>query len=474
MNCSRRFFIGGVGAALGDWALPASAFAAPDAPSLRFGVISDVHIGGRKEAPERLRFTLKWMEAHGVEAVLCAGDIAHTGLIRQMEEFAAIWHSVFPDGKASDGRKVELMISTGNHDIAANWVKLSDAEARARKFCYRDNPQRIWDRLFGETWDLVWRKEVKGFTFIGAQWQTLDPPIERYMKEHAKEIDPARPFFFCQHGHPQGTCHRGLADCFDDGRAVRALSPFPNAVAFTGHSHCTLADERAVWQGAFTSIGAGCLHEGGYNFDYANAGAFWHPSGKKHLMRPLNDPDAWGGDPQGGCFEVVDVYADRLVVRRRSSVCDLPIGPDWIVPVPSRKGAPFDFAVRAATRSAPQFAKDAAVKVAVCPKGHPLENAAHAGEPCVHVSFPNARPVDGCRAFEYVVTAAVDGKPLRKLRFMAAGGARPEARSDLPTDCLFAAKDLPADREIVFSVVPRECFGKEGRPLVSAPIRLGT
>ena len=465
MNISRREFAGGLLAAGGFWALPGCHLSDEKTPHLRFGVISDIHIGGRKAAQKRLRFALRRLAAQNVDAVLSPGDITHSGLIREMEEFASIWNETFTNGRGPDGREVKLLIATGNHEAAATWVKGAPEWRAANVLSERDNFPRVWERLFHEKWELVWKREVKGYSFIGAQWRTLNPPLEAFMAEHGKELDPTKPFFFCQHAHPLGTCHKGFTTVFDDGKAGRALKAFPNAVAFTGHSHATLADERAVWQGTFTSIGAGCLHEGGATFSYDNISAHWHPDSLKHLMGALNDPEAWGGDPDGGCFEMVDVFSDHLRVQRRSSVWDLPIGPDWLVPLPATAKGPFDFGTRMASRQAPAFAADATVTVEDCPAGHPLEGKKHRGEPCVYVSFPAAKPVGGCRVFDYVVTAIADGKPVKTLTIFAPDAVLPEAKAGRRGECLFARKYLPTGHEITFSIIPRECFGKAGRPL---------
>jgi len=463
MMTTRRGFLGL--AACGGFLLPKDVFGALGKPIMTFGVISDVHIGGRTASPVRLETALRWLGAHKADAVLSPGDIAHSGLIKEMEGFAAIWYKVFPNGRRADGEPVKLMISTGNHDAAATWIKGTPAWREANVLAHGDNFSRVWERLFHDTFELVWRREVKGVTFMGAQWPSLNPKLEAYMAEHGAEFDPSKPFFHCQHQHPRYTCH-GAYSCGDDaGQSVRAFAKFPNAVVFSGHSHCTIADERAVWQGAFTSVGAGCLHEGGLAFDYDNCTAKWHPSFRTKLMKPLNDPEAWGGDPDGACFEFVEVYSDHIVVHRRSSVYDAAIGPAWAIPIPAKTGGVYDFAKRHGTRSAPQFAADAKLKVEVCPKGCDAESKARAGEPCVRVTIPAARTVDGCRVFTYGIRATADGKEVASGKVFAAGFSLPETEADRPTDWLVALKDLPAGKDILFTVEPRECFDMAGRAI---------
>lgn len=291
------------------------------------------------------------------------------------------------------------------------------------------------------------------------------------MKENAATFDPAKPFFYCQHEHPNGTCHGRTSKSANSQEVIRALAAFPNAVAFSGHSHLAISDERAVWQGAFTSIGAGCIHEGAAGFAYDNVSAFWHPSGRKNLMASLADPKSWGGDAKGGGCELVEVFDDHLVVHRQSVTFGCPIGLAWIVPIPAKKDGPFDFAKRAAQHAVqgavPQFAAGAKIAAKFCPNGHALESAVHKGEPCVYVTFPRAKTMKGSRVFDYIVEAyADDGKPVVR-NLIAAGFAYPEENADIPGECLFSATELPSDKPIRFTVTPRDSFGLSGKPLVA-------
>ena len=239
MKVSRRGFVGGA-LAFGAF----GAFGASGAePRLKFGVMSDVHIGSKPDAEATAEKALRWFASENVDAVLCPGDIAHSGLIQELEKFAAVWRRVFPGGRRPDGGRVELMISTGNHDVdgwSGRWNGFSEEQMDARRFNWKDNPVRTWRRLFGQEWSLVWRREVKGYTFIGSQWSSLNPPIVDYFREHAADLRGDRPFFYCQHAHPKGTCHGSYAMGGDKGESVAALSPFPNAVAISGHSHCAI------------------------------------------------------------------------------------------------------------------------------------------------------------------------------------------------------------------------------------------
>lgn len=98
---TRRGFVGGAfafGALGGPRFVAAMDGTKPVPPNLRFGVVSDVHIGNSKpDAVGQVEKAFRWFTSRNVDAVLCPGDIAHSGLISEMEKFAAIWYKVFPD-----------------------------------------------------------------------------------------------------------------------------------------------------------------------------------------------------------------------------------------------------------------------------------------------------------------------------------------------------------------------------------------
>ena len=100
---TRRFFLGGLASA---FALgPRRIFAAPPGaftggkPALTFGALSDVHLclapGGAKLREtydtSTLEATFGWFRDQGVDAVLIAGDMAHSGLAGELKALADTW-----------------------------------------------------------------------------------------------------------------------------------------------------------------------------------------------------------------------------------------------------------------------------------------------------------------------------------------------------------------------------------------------
>lgn len=466
---SRRRFVGSLAAACGGLILPANAFGV-SSPILKLGVVSDVHIGGEGKESD-LERVLRYFRAEGVDAVMIPGDIAHTGLIKEFERFAAIWYKVFPDDCGVDGRKVEKLLVTGNHCVdgwAGRWKGWSEERLRAERFNYEDNPQQTWRRLFHEDWHDIFVKTVKGIPFIGAQWKSeqapfIKPPIKETIAKLAPTFDPKLPFFFFQHNPPSET---GYGKSGDE-ELADALKPWPNAVVLTGHTHRSITDERNVWQGDYTAISTGCMHESSGGLDYRNVNFHWHKPSETKPMRTATEIS------RGGCFSVIDVFADHLVMHRRSVQLDESLGEDWAIPLPAAYGKGFDFKVRAEKMVAPQFAGGATVTVKYCPNGHPEQAKRYAGEPCVAVSFPAAQTPRGMVSEYEIVARLKDGPEIVRTKVLPGGFGLNKKRMTIPGVCLFKPRELAQTRPIVFAVTARECFGKAGHPIESAPFSFG-
>ena len=474
----RRAFLGGALAAVGGFILPTRGWSASSRPDLVFGVISDLHFGAEAgghgiHMDERVEKALRWFDAQGVDAVMVPGDIAHSGRIKELTRFAEVWYRVFPNGRGSDGRPVEKLFVTGNHDIDAWWNKGDDAWRTANVFNHGDNPAKVWERLFHEPFLPIWKKDVKGYAFVGSQWpsKTSQPPVEAWFREHADELRGTKPFFYVQHAHPKGTCGAGKTTC-DHGVSTRALAPFANAVAISGHSHQTLTDESGVWQGSFTSINAGCLREGGNDRRLENYDSTWPFYSKKrnlNRMKPLDGSD-------GGCGLLVEVYDGRLVVRRRSFVDDLPLGPDWCIALPAAADGAYDPRRQAAASVGPEFRSDDRIVVERCAvTPGEIAGPVLVGKPCVRLRIPHPQTVKpDSRVYDFEIELRVDGAGKLTRRVLAKGFNRPEPLAAQTSDCLFGEDEIPAGGKVTFAVRPRNAFGVAGRALeAELPARAG-
>lgn len=456
---SRRSFLGEA-FSFGTLALGGCAFRAPAGvlsgagANLVFGVVSDIHVGeGRgdfKKFGDASQFekTLRWFDEQGVDGVIVAGDMAENGMINQIEHVGAAWFRVFPDGKSlRDGRRVEQLFVYGNHDFEGQgsykYATLYREQKSFESFWIRRDPAKVWRDVFREDYSPIWMKTVKGYQFIGAHWSLGKDPwggipeVEPWFRDNAAKIDRTKPFFFIQHIHPQGTVYSyanpnlkpGRAT--DRGYATRALSAFPNAIAFSGHTHYSLTDERSIWQGAFTSVGASSLRFGG-------SASMWEQR-------------------QG---MLVKVYDDRVVIVRRDFLHDQSLGDDWVIPLPActdERTRPLSCEARAARNLPPEFADGAKVAVKREDKGWLL-------------TIP---PADAAatRSFRFEIATGLAGKSGKPVVFHAwdAKYNMPRALAGAPTKYLVKFETLPKDADgnpqtPTFTVTPYDSFGVRGKP----------
>lgn len=452
-NISRRWFIGGAASAaiLPPRLLGASAAEAlVGTPRVRIGVLSDIHINGADSERVFAR-ALAWFRDRGVDGVLISGDIADSGRVSELQRCARLWFEAFPDGKGADGRKVEQLFIYGNHDVQAYaWDRsrdLNDPAVRAQFIGPDDNRKTAWEAAFHEQYRPIWLKTVGGYSFIGGHWDG-DRGIEAFMKENAGRLDPKRPFFYAQHAHPWKTCFGKWAWGHDDGLSTRVLSQFPNAVAFTGHSHYTLTDDRSVWQGEFTSVNAGSLRYASHDYSLrsnmrGNSCGYRSPKG----FLPPTEPRLGTGDEHQGMLMTVTDEAIRFERRSFGDTVD-PLGDDWVLPLPTSESRPFAYASQAAKRRAPEFPKGAAVKAEIVPAEPDAEKQGVAPGPYVKLSFPAAEDRDGCRVFEYEATAQLLADDvdlvLVQRRSLAHDFHRPVTKRVTADGCRFALSELPA------------------------------
>ena len=499
---TRRFFIGGfvsAGAVYGCRTLKVPAgLGVEGKPNLRFGVVSDIHISlddrdGRCNT-DTLVSALEWFRDHGVDAVMIPGDLADSGLLPEMEAVSAAWFKVFPNDKAPDGRPVERLFVYGNHDWDG-WTYFPELLA---KYYHDDNAARKdfigldqrghWERIWHEPFSLVWRKEVKGYSFVGAHW-TAEHCIgstladERGIRGVAdffsktQRFDPTRPFFYVQHPHPKNTCYGSWAWGHDNGESTKALSAFPTAIAFSGHSHYSLTDERSIWQGAFTSLGASSLKYSGLSYNQ------YFPEGFENTSAPR--PRRCEIDPKkvmprleyntydGRQGMLVSVFDDHVRFARRDMISGKALGEDWIVPLPVAETPPFAFASRAAKSVAPEFPQGASVAVRTVRgktrggRGPDGKILAPVKKDVFELTFPAANAVRGVRVLEYRVDVMPEGGETVVKRMMAGGFYLPEDAPKANATCVFkvAADEFPSAKSYAFAVYPVGSLGNVGAPL---------
>lgn len=474
-------------------------------PALRFGVLSDVHVSSDAETADLIK-ALSWFDGKRVDAVLIAGDLCTWGKIVELEAFARAWYRVFPNDRRSDGVKVERLFVTGNHDVdgfaypGAGFH--NEDEARPRSFYYQR--EDVWRRLFGEEYRPVSVKHVKGYAFVLRNWLSIlgHDDFEGKWCNFADEPNPLagvmaglklpgdRPFFYVQHDPIDDTVNATWLvggskwnNGQDRGEAMSVLRNYPNCFAFTGHSHNSLTDPRSIWQKTFTAVNCSALT--GWAFTPpGRENGFSSPDFRRDP--PMEMPPVDIRSVRQGML--VDVWTDRVELARHDFVHDVPVGEPWIVPLYGARTVPleglgkYDFKRRSSLDAVPSFPADAVVTARRVPLGRrrakdrPIDGFVSCAQ--VVVSFPSVTRLVGSsvRAYDFSVKCeSRDGDVTRivdERRVFSPGALQAEEFDREDCRCCFPDEVVPHGVDVRFVVAPMNVWGRAGKPLASAWLKL--
>ena len=449
---TRRNFIGGAFAALGFTALPSGfLFAAPSGwkhdrkPNLVLGVLSDTHLRtGVKGENLGLHWTdryfvtaLEHFKRCSVDAVVHCGDMAHRGQVREMEFHAEAWQRVFGDL----GGPVKLFV-TGNHDADGatycDFVKkrYPDPDDLARHVLATDMAGN-WERIWGEKYEPVWHKDVKGYHFFGRNWNVPHAALDNLINSNADRLgldNGTKPFFFLQHRRPYA----------EQRRAVRSRV---NAVAFFGHNHWSVANWNMIYRygDSLTAIQcASCEPRGCIDLDDDK----WISKAK------IEGLDGAGKAHQG---VVVRIYDDMMVFGRHDFTDGVSsLGADWVMPFGKHSPHPFSREGLKKVIGEPQFRKGAKLEVGFSTRL------------CVKIPLADGNPDSRVYAYEVVVVGDDASKKLLKAVY-AVGcnlGIGHETNGGVTT--LEIAKDeLPPGKMLTIAVRPLTSLGTSGRAIAT-------
>ena len=485
-DMTRRDFIGRTLAALGFTALPGGfLFAAPKGwrhggtPNLVFGVLSDTHLrtahkGERPGAnwPDRYFVAaLNHFKSCNVDAVVHCGDFAHRGQTREMEFHAEAWQRVF--GKS--GGPVKLFVA-GNHDVEGSTYcdfvakRYPDPDERAKHVLATDMAAN-WERIWGEKYEPVWHKEVKGYHFFGHNWGVPHTALSELINASADRLgldNGTKPFFYLQHTRP----HVDLR---------KAVHTHINAVAFFGHNHWSVANWNMIYRyGDFlTAVQCASCEPRGCS---TLVGDEWISKTK------IEGRDFAGAGRQGF---VVSLYDDMMVIERHDFTDGVTsLGADWVMPLQKLKGGKVE-KLKGETRQAHPFSKEELKKVIGEPqfrKGAKLvvnagmvsvsaENgtSADAGKKPkakkvagIKVSIPLANGNPDSRVYAYEVEVAGDDASKKLLKAVYAAGCNMgighEPNGGVTT--LEIAKDeLPSGKTLTITARPLTSLGTSGKAI---------
>ena len=455
MNCSRRDFFSGASA----FALCAGRlFAVPPGwkpskkPILVLGVISDTHM---RTMPTSGRIDWEWSDRYlvkalthfrdeNVDAVIHCGDFAHLGQVEEMQAHADAWNKAFPNNRAPAGHEVVKLFVSGNHELNGStyggkgmFVRrlYPDPEERARHVLASDMAGN-WERIWGEKYEPVWHKVVKGFHFFGMQWGVDDAAMADLV-DGTTGCEPPRPFFVLRHDYPPSTL-------------LARMKRHPNAVGLFGHLHYSIAN----WRKVFLA--------GGMPW-------FQVPSLHAHGYPGLREEDPWltklkiegmeaAGSVRARQGMVVRIYDDMMVVERREFGEGGSLGADWVMPFGKYDPHPFSLEEQKKKIGEPQFRAGAKLFV----------EDISAAAPHLSVKIPLADGNPDSRVYAYEVVVVGEGQKLHKVVY-AAGcnmGVGHEPNGGI-TDMPIPKSELPSGDALTIAARPLTSLGTRGKPLVA-------
>ena len=430
-------------------------------PNLVIGIVSDIHLRGADTAGTFIHALERFREFE-VDGVIIAGDMADQGLLPQLQTVADAWFKVFPKNKGLNGKRTEPLFVYGNHDVEAHtWggtiksVGKEVAEAQGIGL----QRAKAWKKCFKEPYQPIWMKTIKGYHFIGAHWQNQNnvPGLAEFLEKHNAELTAdEKPFFYIQHAHPKDTCNCAWAWGRDDGTVTRLLSNYPNAIAFSGHSHSPLDPNLSEHT---DDIGTSSLkylypmpaRENTYQDDW---------SAKPPSQMPKMDTS----DGRQGIL--MRVYDNLITFARYEFVYDEIVGAAWRLPWPISTKEPLSFENRAKTAPIPQFPSDAKASVTT---GRGKDRYGTEQEQ-VTVHFPTVLKKNaGVRAFDYEVQVEYDWLDVRNVactkRVFSPKCYLGENKEEGEVICVFGENELPKEFAYRFAIRPCNCFGGKGKPL---------
>ena len=478
MTISRREFLSGAAAfGLGGWRL----FAAPAGwkhggkPNIVFGVLADTHLrisrsggyDGRNWPNKYLVAALEHFRAQNVDAVVHCGDMADRGVIAEMQFHADGWNRVF--GK---GGPMKLFIN-GNHDVdGGNYGKgfrleqiWPDPEERAKHLLSSDMAGN-WERIWGEKYEPVWHKEVKGYHFFGMNWGAKESELKGLIDEQSGACgleDGTKPFFFITHDWTHGKFNSGMKH-------------YRNAFGLWGHWHQSAANWNTIHLLADSIPSVQCPA----CYPFFDDGR-WLGGGDKWISKaPLEGKLAGGRWRQG---LVVRVYDDMLTIERREfSECGS-LGADWVMPFGKYDPHPFSKDELKKVIGEPQFREGAKLLVECCQ----CENVAssntnsrlkngnigigkigNTGNIRLRIPLADGDPDSRVYAYEVVVVGD-EGTPKLHKAVYAAGcnmGIGHEPNGGVTTLEILKS-ELPPGKTLTVAVRPLTSLGTAGKPIAA-------
>lgn len=320
-----------------------------------FGVISDFHIRldptpeqdnrGKLQAALRiLQRRAAQDDPHGLSLLVGAGDLTHDG---KHEEIALLRDTM---AKAFPLDRIPFIYVAGNHDkhnptcntqlrcvFGGAENPLFDAQYAAPDGIDSGNRHYVVDGRHFITLDPIKYQKKEPIVFTDSTKAWLDSTLSRITAQQ-----PQAYVYLILHLPIWDTCYgttRGYFYATEDLSAI--LRKYPQVMAFGGHLHFPLNDERAIMQRQFTCMETATLSDMLINaFDCDNVRKGTKPQNNREFAQ--------------GLLVQLDA-AGNVRVKRLDLWRDAEIGQPWLLDAPSADGAHLRryTAARAAQGAAP-------------------------------------------------------------------------------------------------------------------------
>ena len=483
---TRREFVKDGLAALGFLALPGGLWAAPTnwkpakKPNLVFGILSDTHLqsGWDGVTPHDgfpltyVTNAMKLFRERNIDAFMHLGDAAHRGKNVEIQYHRDIFEKFFPHGKAKDGHKVEKLLVVGNHELYGNvaagagaWAPhiWKDPVERAKHVLCGDLPKH-WEQVWGEKYEEVWHKEVKGYHFFGRHWETDETKLAEFVNAKAGEcsLKGTKPFFILSH-------ERNHFAFFN------ALREYTNAVAFCGHWHMSNADWKTIFLGDFGFSFFPTIQVGACRMDGANYLDSKERLAKGDLtIKQIDHPTAWSeGKYPSRQAMIVNVYDDMVVFERHEVGKGGKLGPDWVLPLGEFKPHPFSRDELKKVVGEPEFGKKAKLVVAKGTQATKATKGTKKGDsvasvPSLKIKIPMADGNPESRVYAYEIVVVGDDPKAKLFKNAFFEGANAGIGHELNrgiTEVEIPAAELPAGKKLTIAVRPVSSLGTKGKTI---------
>lgn len=218
-------------------------------PSLRFMVVSDIHLKD-EDCIEEERFSSALKYAYSIaessdsykalDAVVIVGDFSNSGTEIQMKKAKEILDNNI------DYSQTKVLASYASHETNCDGTEV--ATERMKRILSQDPDQHC---------------VINGFHFVSispSKSCNFNEQKQAWMScelAKAAKDDPAKPIFVFQHPHNTATVYGSIL--WGEDELIGAYMNYPQIIHFSGHSHAPINDPRSIHQKNFTSLGTGTL-----------------------------------------------------------------------------------------------------------------------------------------------------------------------------------------------------------------------